>query len=111
MPLRLVRTQATISFGRLLEDDVSIGAAKSKRVDASAGRPHILGPGCQSRRHLQTQRVKRDLWVRGFEMQVAGDFAMLEAKYRLDQSRHSRCRFQMSNICLYRTDEAWGVCR
>ena len=102
-----MNARGDLGVGRRFEDRVSVRAAETESVYASARRLTVrFRPGLRLACDPQPQIVEGDLRVRILEVQGLGNLAMLQTQRRLDQAGDSRGRLQMSHIALDRPDHA-----
>jgi len=102
----LNRSALTVRAPVFFHHKVSVGAGNPEGVHARQARPaSIAGPVQHFGRDLERQTVPVDSGVGVPQMQVFRYHALIHDQYGLDQSRHARCRFQVTHVGLHRTDQ------
>src|SRR5690606_31742775 len=85
-----------------LQDDMSIGAAETKRTDTRDTRLRAARPGCQAGWHINGQVRPVNKRVELAQVEVWRQRFVVQRKYSLDEAGDTRCGLQMSHIGLDR---------
>src|SRR5215470_5974396 len=89
---------------RLLHYDVRVGPTETEGIYACAGGPIPVRPWFQSLRNSQSKLVKRNIGIRLLEVQIGRNLSVLQHQRHLNDPRHARPGFQMSDIGFDRSD-------
>ncbi|CAM5515284.1 hypothetical protein SALBM135S_05855 [Streptomyces alboniger] len=86
--------------GRLLHDDVGVGAADAEGAHARPARGRARGPLLGLGADVEGSRREVDLRVGGFEAEARDQGAVAQHQDRLDQARHARGRVEVADVGL-----------
>lgn len=91
-------TRLEIMVG-VVQNDMRIGAAKSKTIDRSPPKA-LLWPGDTLSRDSDMVEVGIDIWVHGFKERIGQDNTLLKHHDGLDKACETGTAFQVANIGL-----------
>ncbi len=92
--------------GRLLEDDMGVGAAEAEGAHPGPARRAVARPGFQLGVDVERARREVDLRVGPLEVQARRDHAVLEGEGGLDQPGGPGRRGEVSEVGLHRAQPA-----
>src|SRR5438552_14401727 len=94
---------------RRLQHQVGVGATQPKGAYSSQTRLPAVRPRLQAVLHFDGQAGEIDMRIGSVEPQAWDQLTMVETKRQLHETGDSGCRFQMTEIGFYRSNQTRTV--